>query len=311
MKEDAKMKRMPARKFPSPAMVVAVVALVVACTGSAVAGSLITGKQIAKNTVTGKNVKNGSLTVSDISKKSQNYLRGQNGAAGAAGAPGSPGAAGAAGAQGPTGPAGAPGGNVPITAPSSLIEALRNATITASGALLPAHGGDNSLPGDAIVFRGFDGMRLKDIARIGYTASYHHTPGPGNIYGLADNGDAPYMLILIDNDNNQTIDHDIAFSPSTQPGACYSGTPNSPQCNSSDRMMHYQVDEGTVRYDDDAGGPSGDPSWDQVISEHPDDIIYGIRVQAGISLPGTENALVNSLSVEAKGITPTTYFFGS
>lgn len=285
---------------PSPAMIVAVVALVVACTGSAVAGSLITGKQIAKSTITGKNIKNGSITVSDISKKSQAYLRGQNGADGAAGA------AGANGADG------TPGGNISVTAPSSTIEALRNATITQNGALLPAHGGDNSLSGDAIVFRGFDGKKLKDLSQIAYTASYHHNPGPGNIYGAADNGDAPYMLILIDNDGDQQIDHDIAFSPSTQPGACYGGGgASAPQCNSSDRMIHYRVSEGSVRYDNDAGGPGADPTWDQVISEHPDDVIYGIRVQAGNSLPGTENALVNSLTVEAKGESPTTFFFGS
>ncbi|MEO8106712.1 MAG: hypothetical protein ABI720_05280 [Actinomycetes bacterium] len=46
---------------PSPAMVVAVIALVVAMGGTAVAGSLINGADIKKNTVTGKQVKEPSL----------------------------------------------------------------------------------------------------------------------------------------------------------------------------------------------------------------------------------------------------------
>lgn len=277
-------------------MVVAVIALVVACAGSAVAGSLITGKQIAKSTITGKNVKNGSLTVSDISKKSQAALKGNTGAAGANGANGTNGTNGTNGADG------APGGNVSVTAPSSIWEEKRGARITPAGATLGPFV-DNSQLGDAVIYHGFDGQPLKDLAHVAYTASYHHDPGPGNVNG-PDNGDAPYMLITLDGFN-----HSISFSPSTQPGACYSGTPSSPQCNSSDRMMHYEVSEGGIRYDDNAGsGP--DSSWDTVLSEHGDDIISGIRVQAGNSLPGTESGIVNSLTVEAKGSPPTTFFFG-
>jgi hypothetical protein len=279
-------------------MIVAVTALVVACSGSAVAGSLITGKQIAKSTITGKNIKNGSITLSDISKKTRAALTG---------APGAPGSNGANGANGKDGT----NGVIAVTAPSSLFEAKRNAQITASGALLPAGAGDNSILGDAVIFHGFDGKKLKDLASVSYTASYHHTPGPGDIYGVSDNADAPYMLITFDNDSDHVIDHDIAFTPSTQPGACYGGGgPSSPQCKSSDRMIHYRVSEGTVRYDDDPGsGP--DYPWDRIVADHGDDVINGIRVQAGNSLPGTENAIVNSLTVEAKGAPPLTYFFGT
>jgi hypothetical protein len=64
-----------------------------------------------------------------------------------------------------------------------------------------------------------------------------------------------------------------------------------------------------VRYDDNAGsGP--DYSWDKVVSEHGDDVISGIRVQAGNSLPGTQSGIVNSLELEAKGHPPTTFYFG-
>lgn len=283
------MRSLLSRNRPTPAMVVAIVALVVACTGSAVASSLITGKQIAKSTITGKNVKNGSLTLSDISKKSQAALKGNTGAAGANGANG---------ANGTNGIDGAPGGNVSVTAPSSIWEEKRGAKITPAGATLGPFV-DNSQLGDAVIYHGFDGLPLKDLAQVSYTASYHHDPGAG-----ADNGDAPYMLITLNG-----FDHSISFSPSTQPGACYSGTPSSPQCNSSDRMMHYEVSKGGVRYDDNAGS-GADYSWDKVVSEHGDDVISGIRVQAGNSLQGTQSAIVNSLSLEAKGSPPTTYYFG-
>jgi hypothetical protein len=75
-------------------------------------------------------------------------------------------------------------------------------------------------------------------------------------------------------------------------------------------MIHYEVSKGTVRYDDDPGsGP--DSKWQTIVSLHPDDVISGIRVQAGNSLPGTQSAIVNSLTLEAKGAPPTTYFFGT
>lgn len=50
------------RLRPSPAMVIALTALVVAMGGTAVAGDLINGADIRKDTVTGKQVKESSLT---------------------------------------------------------------------------------------------------------------------------------------------------------------------------------------------------------------------------------------------------------
>lgn len=51
---------------PSPAMIVALIALFVALGGSATAGILVTGKQIRNGSVTGIDVKNNSLTSKDI-----------------------------------------------------------------------------------------------------------------------------------------------------------------------------------------------------------------------------------------------------
>jgi hypothetical protein len=90
---------------PSASMVVALIALVMAMGGSAVAASLITSKQI----------KNGTIQLADISKKAQKSLKGKAGANGATGATGpagpqgAAGAAGAAGAKGDKGDKGDPG----------------------------------------------------------------------------------------------------------------------------------------------------------------------------------------------------------
>src|SRR3954447_8388667 len=90
------------RYRPSGAMLVALLALVMATTGSAVAASLITSKQI----------KDGTIQTKDISKKAQKALKGKAGATGAAGAAGAAGHTGPTGAQGhkgDKGDAGAPG----------------------------------------------------------------------------------------------------------------------------------------------------------------------------------------------------------
>ena len=88
----------------SPAMAVAMLALFVALTGSAVAttSALITGNQIKNNSITGRDVKNKSLTPRDFrgSVRGPRGLRGLTGAAGPAGPQGPAGPAGAAGAPG-------------------------------------------------------------------------------------------------------------------------------------------------------------------------------------------------------------------
>jgi hypothetical protein len=89
-------------KRPSPAAVLASIALFVALSGTATAAVIITSA----------NIKNGTIQLADLSERTRNALmgrrglRGPRGEAGPAGRPGSPGAQ---GANGPTGPAGPPG----------------------------------------------------------------------------------------------------------------------------------------------------------------------------------------------------------
>jgi hypothetical protein len=97
---------------PSPAIVVALIALLVALTSTAAAGLVITSG----------NIKNGTIQLVDISGKAKRALMGHRGPRGPAGPqgqvglPGNQGPAGPAGAQGPPGPAG-PKGETGVTGP--------------------------------------------------------------------------------------------------------------------------------------------------------------------------------------------------
>jgi hypothetical protein len=75
------------RKRLTPGVVLGILALVIAMTGSAVGASLITGKQIKNSSITGKDVKNKSLTKSDF----KGSVRGARGLTGAQGPPGATG----------------------------------------------------------------------------------------------------------------------------------------------------------------------------------------------------------------------------
>ncbi|MEA2143086.1 MAG: hypothetical protein QOI64_1516 [Solirubrobacteraceae bacterium] len=59
---------------PSPALAVSIVAVVVVCTGSAVAATVITGKQIRNGTISGVDIRNDTITSNKLSKGTQNIL---------------------------------------------------------------------------------------------------------------------------------------------------------------------------------------------------------------------------------------------
>jgi hypothetical protein len=60
---------------PSPAVAISITALVVACTGSAVAATVITSSQIRNGTIQGVDIKNATITSSKLSKGTQNILK--------------------------------------------------------------------------------------------------------------------------------------------------------------------------------------------------------------------------------------------
>lgn len=78
----------------TPSVVVAGLALVVACAGSATAGALITGAQIKDDSVTHHDVKDGTLLARDMAVGTVRALRGSTGPQGPKGATGATGPAG-------------------------------------------------------------------------------------------------------------------------------------------------------------------------------------------------------------------------
>jgi len=94
----------------SPGVMLGIIAIVIACTGSAVAGSIITGKQIKNSSITGVDVKNESLSGDDLKAASIGPAELSDGVnndiATAKSRPLTPGPAGPQGPAGPAGPAG-------------------------------------------------------------------------------------------------------------------------------------------------------------------------------------------------------------
>lgn len=117
-------------------MIVAMLALFVALTGTAVAttSTLITGKSIKNGSITGLDVKNKSLTSKDI----KGQLRGPRGLTGAPGATGAAGAKGDKGDKGDPGTPGAPG--EPATRLWAAVDS-DGSLVRGSGAVSSGHAG--------------------------------------------------------------------------------------------------------------------------------------------------------------------------
>lgn len=132
------------RPKPSPALIVAILALVVSLSGTSYAVSKLPknsvgAKQLKDNSVTSHKVKDGSLLARDF-KKGQ-LPAGAKGEVGAQGAMGPAGTAGTAGANGATGATGAPGatggtgltgqkGATGVTGPSGLLATAWSTRLT-------------------------------------------------------------------------------------------------------------------------------------------------------------------------------------
>lgn len=162
----------------SPAMVVALVAVVLSVSGSAVAAKLITGKQI----------KNGTITKADLSKALQARLQ----------ATAQPGATGAKGDTGPKGDAGAPGPGAVKVDGDIVSPAVAKFTAPALGTLGVSLTGCQDISGSAVLR-----ISATTPATIAISWSFtgvEQTPsletiGPGNDYEFPTMNAVGYQVI--------------------------------------------------------------------------------------------------------------------
>jgi hypothetical protein len=220
---------------------------------------------------------------------------GPAGPQGPVGPPGPQGPTGPAGPAGPQGPRGADG-ILTVTAPSNGFSVTNNSVKFTDTGVKYGPYTDSSNEGGSLVFTGLKGLTLNDIAELTYSAGYHGD----------QNGNQPYLRIFIDKngdgfnyDSPGPDDHDVIFSPSTQP--------NHP-ANAAGRLGKYEVVKGTARYDDDPGN-NADVSWEDILAAHGTERIDSIRISAGFALPGMTDAFVNSLRYEVAGRAPVTVSF--
>jgi hypothetical protein len=227
----------------------------------------------------------------------------QKGQTGATGATGAIGATGAKGDKGDKGDKGLDGMRI-VTAPTTEVTSKNSFGKFSDHGFTFGPFTNSSNEGGSVIDTTLRGLHVRDLAALAYSAGYNGT----------NNGDAPYLRVFIDNNHDgftgAADDHDIIFSPSTQPGACqaYGHGVDPEQCNISGRLVKYDVTKGTVRYDDDAA-TAADSAWDEIVNAHGDDVIDSVRVSAGYSLPGTTDAFLNSISYEVAGHAPVTVSF--
>jgi hypothetical protein len=227
--------------------------------------------------------------------------KGAKGDVGGMGAQGNVGKEGAPGPAGSNGPKGDRGDGLVLVNQDTPGVCYTNPSVslTAQGVVFGPY--ESNEEGGSVCVDLGPGHHLRDLAHLAYTASFSAT---------MDNGDAPYLRVFT---TDGTDEHDLIFSPSTQPGACYGPLPligDASQCKSRGRMILYTVENGTVRYDDDPGN-NPDVSWASVLNTHGSDEIEAIYVTSGFALPDTTGATLNSLSYEVAGLAPSTLSFSS
>lgn len=283
-------------------IVAAITALVVGA-GGATAASLISSAQIRNGTIRNRDIHKGTISLNRLTTGTQRLIR-AHGANGLTGATGPAGSTGQQGAQGPAGKDAITG----VTTLSSDINVAAPAWASRAG----TDGGPTSAPTPhivaggaelgpfadgsqfaAVVYNGLNGIPISQIADITYTESYLQS-------GTDAHGAAPYFRVFTQ-DSGGTA-HSVVFSPNTQPGNDIA----------SGRTQKWDVVQGGVRYDDDAGA-SPDMSWNALIDAHGSETITSIRVQAGDGGAYTDQAagFVHSVTTEVDGRHAQRFDFGS
>ena len=299
------------RKRLSPGLILGGVAVVLACTGSATAGSLITGGNIKDGTITAKDIKKGTLTSdrfatavrSQLTKAGVQGPAGAKGDKGEAGTPGatlqgSPPQKGDKGDKGDNGAAGKDGLN-----PATLVAAGGDSGWTfvgggappkdppasfSSGELRLQGGFDASTPSGAIgIAHAYDNVALSSLKTLSYDFRVLKRP-------VGNTVSAPTIHITALKANTPGGFTNFVFEPYMQQPEAFAIN----QRYSLDAMlgMWWSTHKtGTI----DQGHPA---SWAEVIAQNPDATIAAISFDNGGSssntvpaaefAAGVDNALV-------------------
>jgi len=142
---------------PSPALTVAIIAVVISGTGSAVAASLITSNQI----------KNGTIQLKDLSKSARDALQGGRGPQGPTGVAGAAGQPGAAGAPGTPGAPGEPGAKGDKGDPTPLADGAVTSAKLADGAVTSAKLAAGAVTGAKLADDAVSSAKVKDGSLTG------------------------------------------------------------------------------------------------------------------------------------------------
>jgi hypothetical protein len=276
------------RKHIKPGTVLGLIAVVFAMTGSAFA---------AQSLITSKDIKDGTIKSRDLSGAVKDKLNkvGKTGKTGPAGTNGATGPQGAAGAKGDTGPAGAPGkdGKDGKDGPFTYVNDLTGAfaatndsvSITPDGVEFGPYA-DGGAANGSVCYSGADDLKLGDIEKLLYTASYSSATDTG---GVA----VPYLRVFLADKGTATMADDdrVIFSPNTQ---------TDPE-TAEDVFHQWDVTGGVVRYNDYGGeggdyGLSGAP-WAEVVEDHGDEEISRICVSVGFTAGQNLTGMLRTLWV--------------
>ena len=270
------------RKRLSPGVILGVFAVVLACTGSAAAGSLITSGKIKDGTIRGRDIHKGTITSDRLSSGVRRALK----KAGTPGATGPKGDKGDAGPAGPSvqgsapqpGPAGADG----AWFPKGFWITNKSVGLTRSGADFGPYS-DGGAAGGSLLYTGLNGEKLKDVSALKYAVSY--TDSDHAAIGM------PYLRIFL-NDAPTGNPDDVVFDPTE----CATASP------AADDVAHYDVLAGTkLRYDDDACGANYQPlTWAQLVGAHGNDTVTGIMVTTGFAGGHDVEAWLHDLTANDK-----------
>lgn len=232
--------------------------------GGAGAAALIDSSDVKNNSLKGADLKNGTVRLKDLSPGAKRRLRGQQGPKGDQGSPG---------AKGDTGATGPSGDNRITSLPSGGFEATNpTVSLTPDGVEFGPYA-DGGATGGSVCYDGLNGRALSDVSTLIYRASY--STDDDNTVGV------PYLRIFLEGDA-----HDVIFSPNTQPVPA----------TAEDVVQEWVVNDGTVRYDDDAGNNPDQP-WGDVKADHADETISGVCVTTGFSGGENLSALLRSMDV--------------